>query len=206
MIWSIFVLSLQLHPKVFTRRLAITSAISSSVPVKRAVADDDIDWLAHWSFFGLASPPIEYTTNYTEFLKLAKHDEISTIQIAVQHDCLIGTTKNGHRIALLIPDQDVPRLILDASKKNRMPFKVLPINENLQNVRNVWIFAVWSYIVFSISDLFGIVPWDTTYYGSIAERKEIFKNGKQKKSLKERLFDNESVIPNQNYTQNTSKL
>lgn len=203
MIWSIFVTSLQLNHQSLTRRLAITSAISA-IPVKKAVADD-IDWLAQWSFFGSTPPPIEYTTNYTQFLKLAKHDKISTIQIAVQHDCLIGTTNNGHRIALLITDEDVPKLILDASKKNTMPFKVLPIDKNLQSVRNVWICVVWSYIAFLISDLFGLVPWDTTSYGSIAQRKEIIKNGKQKKSLRERLFAN-NIIQAYNHTQNTTKI
>lgn len=175
-----------LHTDI-TRRSLVSTTLISSVPPNAPEPNSPIDWYAHWSFFGLAPPPIEERVTYENLVKMSQNNEIYSIQIATQHDCLIATTNIGHRLALLIKDEDVPLFITDVMNRDKIPFKILPLDVSRKIVRQSSILILWSYIAFVGMDILGFVPWDTTPYSSISERKNITEKGMQVPSLKNRL-------------------
>ena len=79
---------------------------------------DKIDPYAHWSFFGLAPPPIEKVLSYDELLNEIQNENIVSVQIAIQHNCVIATTIKGHRLSCLIPDNKFQQLLDDSADKD----------------------------------------------------------------------------------------
>ena len=91
-------------------------AVAAGNPAMPADGRLTADPLAHWSFFGLAPPPISGSLTYDELLARAEAGQVASVQIAVQHDCVVATTLLGHRLACEMPDSLFPRLLLDSMK------------------------------------------------------------------------------------------
>jgi hypothetical protein len=115
----------------------------------------------------------------------AKAENLATIQTAVSHDCIIATTHDGMRFASMVADKAVPTLLMDCEKPDgRLPFLVLPMDENRAAVRDVATQLLNLLGVLWLADQADLLPWDTTPYGSIAEREAAQRGGeKVKKKL-----------------------
>jgi hypothetical protein len=154
---------------------------SGLVPKPNINPDDNY---AHWSFFGLAPPPIEKTITYKELLNEIKNKNILTLQTATQHDIVVATTVNGHRLASPMNDEDFSIFVLKfMDKDGNLPFIVLPYDQVRGGVRNV---AQYCAIVFSSFvglDQFNLLPWQISSFSSIKERDEFISKGKRPKKL-----------------------
>ena len=132
-----------------------------------------VDWAGHSSAFGMAPPPIQGILTYDEMLELAAAGEIATVQIAVQHDTVIATMRNGHRFASPIKDADFPWFVTDATRPDgTVPFEVLPIDPIRQKVRAAAfdLMAIMG-VLYGLDEL-DLLPWDTNNYGSLEQREE----------------------------------
>ena len=132
-----------------------------------------VDWAGHSSAFGMAPPPIQGILTYDEMLELAAAGEIATVQIAVQHDTVIATMRNGHRFASPIKDADFPWFVTDATRPDgTVPFEVLPIDPIRQKVRAAAfdLMAIMG-VLYGLDGL-DLLPWDTNNYGSLEQREE----------------------------------
>ena len=158
-----------------TARSQLQHSVLDLLPNEHPETDDPY---AHWSFFDLAPPPIERRVSYDELLIEIKHYRIVSVQIAVQHDCVIATTIRGHRLACLIPDEEFETLIMDSVDKNgNIPFTILPMDKVRSWVRS----TAQGYLnlagILWILDCFNLLPWDTTVYNSLKERQDAIDNG-----------------------------
>jgi len=133
-------------PNIFSnRRSLIANSIFASsfnandfVPVKKNInIDNSVDYYAHWSVYGLVPPPIEKSITQEELISEIENNDIISLQIAVQHDCVIATTIKNHRLSCLIKDKDFNTFV-DQFKDsdNSLPFTVIPIDENKQKLRH----------------------------------------------------------------------
>lgn len=179
------------------KTLANTNEFDSNITTipQLYIQDDQIkinnnDPYAHWSFFGLAAPPIERSISYVELIKLIKNNKIFSVQIAIQHNCIIATTKEGHRLSCLLADKYFQDLILDSiDKDGRLPIKVLPIDPIRTKIRNgAQSLLVSSCLLYIAADL-DLIDIDTTSYGSIKERDKIYDSGKKKEKFLKSLLD-----------------
>ena len=171
-------------PPVLDRRGALTAAAaalvasvpkgaqaSSSGSLSEPVATPD--YAAKSSFFGLAAPPVQGMWSYEQLLAEARAGTIASVQIAVQHDCVVATTTQGHRFSCLLPDERFPDLLADAmSADGSMPFEVLPMDEMREQIRSAALFNLNLLGLLWVADMAGVLPWDTTPYGSLAEREK----------------------------------
>tara|TARA_B100000902_G_scaffold397269_1_gene460497 strand:+ start:7417 stop:8076 length:660 start_codon:yes stop_codon:yes gene_type:complete len=106
------------------------------------------DKYAHWSIYGLVPPPIEKTINYENLVNSINNNTISYIEIAVQHDCIIGTTIDNHRWACLLPDSEIPKLINDTKDINgKQNVKIIPTNPTKVKIRNIAQIFFYIYII-----------------------------------------------------------
>ena len=105
------------------------------------------DKYAKWSMYNFVPPPIEKSITYEELINLIRHEDIKSVQIAVQHDCVIATTNNNHRLACLLPDVDFPMFLLDAADTNgALPFEVLKMDRmrvKLREFSQVFAFCIY---------------------------------------------------------------
>ena len=166
------------------------------------------DPYGHWSFFGLVPPPVEAVITYDELLEKIKNNTIFSVQIAVQHDCIIATTIENHRLSCLVPDEKMNDLILDTMLKNgNLPFYILPIDPVKSKIRDIAQIIFGTTLGFYIAAEFNLIDYDTTPYSSIKERDDFIKSGKKPKKmfkyLKENLFNN-TIVKNKNITNNTT--
>ena len=166
------------------------------------------DPYGHWSFFGLVPPPIEKVITYEELIENIKNNTIFTIQIAVQHDCIIATTIENHRLACLIPDEKLDTLIIDSMQKNgNLPFYILPIDPIRSKIRDIAQIIFGTTLGIYIASEFDLIDYDTTPYGSIKEKEEFLKTGKKPKKmfkyLKETYFNNNKTL-NTNISNNNN--
>tara|TARA_Y100000591_G_scaffold333389_1_gene376981 strand:+ start:12478 stop:13110 length:633 start_codon:yes stop_codon:yes gene_type:complete len=126
------------------RNLIANSIFASSfnqndyVPVKKNVnIQSSIDYYAHWSIYGLVPPPIEKSITQQELTREIENKNIISLQIAVQHDCVIATTVENHRLSCLIKDKEFNTFIEQfRDDDNSIPFTVLPIDKNKQKLRH----------------------------------------------------------------------
>lgn len=121
--------------------------------------------------------------SYDELLSEARAGGVASVQIAVQHDCVVAKDQKGHRYACLMPDEHLPQLILDAMKSDgSVPFDIIPLDQVRATVRDV----AWASLNFLgvlwVADLAGLLPWDTTPYNSLKEREEAAQNEEQQGS------------------------
>jgi ATP-dependent Zn protease len=157
------------------------------------------DPFSYWSNYGLVPPPIEKIISYDDLLENIKNKTIFSLQIAVQHDCVIATTKQGHRWACLVKDKNFPQLLLDVMDKNgNMPVYVLPQDPIRSKIRNVAQTIFYSSALFYILSDLDIIPYEFKKYNSIKEREEALRSGKKpKKFLKSLLI---KILNNTNIT------
>ena len=70
-------------------------------PKSHKIINNNIDYYAHWSIYGIIPPPIEKSITKRELINEIDRENIISLQIAVQHDCVIATTIKNHRFCLL---------------------------------------------------------------------------------------------------------
>lgn len=105
------------------------------------------DKYAHWSIYGLVPPPIEKTINYEDLVNSINNNTISYIEIALQHDCIIGTTINNHRWACLLADSEIPKLIDDTKDTNgKQNIKIIPTDPTKVRIRNLAQIFFYTYV------------------------------------------------------------
>tara|TARA_Y100000022_G_C13186485_1_gene345975 strand:+ start:243 stop:947 length:705 start_codon:yes stop_codon:yes gene_type:complete len=160
------------------------------------------DPYGHWLFFGLVPPPIEKVITYDELIENIKNNTIFTIQIALQHDYIIATTIENHRLACLVSDKKINDLILDTMQKNgNLSFYILPMDPIRSKIRDFAQILFGTTLGIYIASELDLIDYDTTPYGSIKERDDFIKSGKKPKKilnyLKETFFNNTT---NNNYS------
>lgn len=112
------------------------------------------------SFSSLA-PSRVHSLDYDSFLAKARQREFETVQIAVQHDHVVGKTREGKRYVTYLPDSSFPTLLSDAMDREGIPFRVLPMDKVRSSVREVAKGAFSAFVVLCIlvpermRDLFG---------------------------------------------------
>jgi len=111
------------------RRSVIAGTIfSQTVNDYNIAKTKNIDYYAHWSVYGLVPPPIEKSITKEELVKEIDKNNIISLQIAVQHDCVIATTIKNHRLSVLIKDKDFDNFVNQfRDKDNSLPFTLIPI-------------------------------------------------------------------------------
>lgn len=149
-----------------------------------------LDQYSHWSFFGIAPPPIKKVLSYQQLLEKIHNNTIYTIQIAPQHDSIIATNYKGYRYACQVKDKNFDKLIEDSlDENNNLPFIVLPIDENRQKVRNAAQLIFFPSLIFYILADLDIIDYDTNSYPSWNHRQEAYKNGKKPTKFLKSLLD-----------------
>ena len=137
---------------VFTdRRSIIAGSIFSQryMPNKQKKLDkNNIDYYAHWSIYGLVPPPIEKAITKQELIHEINKENIISLQIAVQHDCVVATTVANHRLSVLIKDKDFDNFINQfRDEDNNLPFIVVPFDKNRQKLRTTAQITLGLYIL-----------------------------------------------------------
>ena len=159
--------------------LGFAAAAAAGLVASPASAKEKIDYAGHTSF-GFVPPPISGTWTYAELLEQARAGNIDTVQIAVQQDRVVATTKGDHhRYSCAMPNKDVPFFLTDAlGADGILPFTYLQQNPLLLQVRAGAIAACALSLVAFVADQLGLLPWDTTPYNSIEEREEAQAEGR----------------------------
>ena len=97
-------------------RRAVTVALSAALAFRSpsiAPALEGVeDPYSHFSFG--APPPIEREVTYDELVSSIRSGTVANLQIAVQHDCVVATTVNGHRWSCVMQDEEVPFLVMES--------------------------------------------------------------------------------------------
>tara|TARA_B100001093_G_C26796581_1_gene1001374 strand:+ start:757 stop:1317 length:561 start_codon:yes stop_codon:yes gene_type:complete len=147
----LIILSLTLFPSNVlntNRREIIKNSILSQPIINNVhIEKDKIDYYGHWSFYGLIPPPIEKTISLNELKEEIIKENILSLQIAPQHDCIIATTIKNHRYSCLIKDKDFNYFLKEEESKNLLNFQVLPIDKNRQKLRNIGKIVFGAYII-----------------------------------------------------------
>ena len=124
-----------------------TQPYSQLKAITKKNIDNNIDYYAHWSIYGLVPPPIEKSLTKEELITEILSENIISLQTAVQHDCVIATTIANHRLSVLIKDQEFDNFVNQfRDSDNNLPFIVLPIDKNLQKIRHFAQFWLGLYI------------------------------------------------------------
>lgn len=106
-------------------------------PKTHKIISNNIDYYAHWSIYGIIPPPIEKSITKRELINEIDRENIISLQIAVQHDCVIATTIKNHRLSVFIKDKDFNNFVEQFRDiDNNLPFTVIPIDKNRQKLRN----------------------------------------------------------------------
>lgn len=169
----------------FGRRGVLSAAASTLIPEAKPAKQDPgtpevpatrpakQDFAAKSSFFGLAAPPIQAAWSYDELLREARSGTVATVQIAVQHDCVIAVTTSGHRYSCLLPDRKFPVLLADAMLPDgSMPFEVLPMDAMRAQVREAAKIVAQLGGTYVVADFIGLLPWWAAPYNSLEEREQ----------------------------------
>lgn len=127
---------------IFTnRRSIIAGSIFSQklIPNKQnKIEKREIDYYAHWSVYGLVPPPIEKVITREELVNEINKENIISLQIAVQHDCVIATNIKNHRLSCFIKDKEFNEFVNQfRDNNNELPFRVIPIDKNKQKIRRL---------------------------------------------------------------------
>ena len=142
---------------------AILSRVARPRPVfaESAVTDDAY---SHWSFFGLAPPPIAGILEYEDLVGWAKSGAFRTVQPAVQHDVLIATTLRGWRYAAFVRDSDIATFVLDCTTDTSVPFTLLARDPTRAAVRDVAALLLDTTLLALIADQWDLLPWKLTSF------------------------------------------
>lgn len=156
----------------------VDNTIFKLSPTFNNLDNNNDDKYAHWSLYGLAPPHIEKTINYKELIEYVDKNLVYSLQPAFWHDCIIVTTKNGHRLTFSIKEKDYDNLFTDILKKNNNIY-ILPVDPIRSNIRNVaQVFFYPSFLFYILSEL-DIIPYQIVTYNSIKERDEFKKLNKK---------------------------
>ena len=145
-----------------TRRAILFSAPAALIAPPSSASDDPY---SHWAY-GKVPPPIEKTIGYDEVMQEIRDGQIESLQVAVQHDCVIATTKEGHRHSVLIPDDELSALMLDAMNED-VHLPLLPVSDTLQSVHTL---AQLSLATGVASTLYDLATGNFVQYGSLDQR------------------------------------
>ncbi len=163
------------------------------------------DWYSHWSFFGIAPPPIKSTITYDELINEINNNNIYSVQIAVQHDCIIATTNNGYRLSCLVPDEKFNDLYIDVMNSNgELKVRFLPIDEIKSNIRKTAQISFYSLCMYYLLSELNIIDVDTTPYSTIKERDDARNSGKPPKKIIGTIKDTIYFINKNNNTKNNN--
>lgn len=122
--------------------------ISNNKKISKNNPTNSIDYYAHWSIYGLVPPPIEKVISEEELINEINENNIISLQISVQHDCVIATTTKNHRLSALIKDKNFISFVKQfRDNNNKLPFTVIPIDENKQKIRRLAQFWLGLYTV-----------------------------------------------------------
>lgn len=155
---------------------ALVAAAPLSSPASTSASDERTasqrkDPYTHTSFFGLAPPPISGQWSRDQLVAEARSGHLASMQIAPQHDCVFAVTTAGRRYVCMVRDEDFPSLLLDAIGPDGMyAFEVLPMDAGRAAVRSSAGGALKCALAVAAADFLGLLPWDTTPYGSLAQR------------------------------------
>ena len=200
-LFQLFLSSTFINTVHFDRRTIITSIPPTLNRLANKVNKDFVDLApnehnktddpyAHWSFFNLAPPPVKQVLNYDELLYKINNDQIVSIQIAVQHDCIIAISNEGYRYTAPIKDNDFNILISDSIRKNgNIPFEIKKIDIMRKLIRDFAISTLETASILFIFDTFDLLPWDTTSYSSIKEREDAIRSGEKPKKWYKQIID-----------------
>lgn len=142
------------------------------------------DPYAKWSLYGFVPPHIEKAINYEELLEMINNNQIFTIQMMIQGNQLLVTTKENHRLSCAIDDDKLKDLqILAINKNGKKNFNILPIDPLRSRVREIGKFSLVYIIVYYILAELNIIDVDTTPYSSIKERNDYINSGKKPKRV-----------------------
>ena len=110
--------------RMIARRALVAGLVAASLPAppQRATAS-------------LAPPPVSRVLEFSDCVRDAA--EFSTVQIATQHDHVVGITHDGQRVVCVIPDAAFPDFLLETMSEDGLPFRVLPMNPVRAAVRDV---------------------------------------------------------------------
>ena len=139
-------------PSIFTdRRIIMSNTIFSSrnfLFKNKVEKNYTVDKYAHWALNGLIPPPIEKSISKEELINEINKKNILALQISVQHDNVIVTTKKNHRLSCKIKDIEFNNFINEFRDENKqIPFQVIPIDTNKQEIRNFAEFFFGAYII-----------------------------------------------------------
>lgn len=187
---TLFLVSSLILPPSIDRRTFLTGSFYSEIIQKMSLETvpeqniDPNDNYAHWSFFGAAPPPIEKVITRDELSQEIKNKNIVTLQIATQHDTIVATTVNGHRLVSSIDDKEFNIFVLSfMDKDGKLPFLVLPYDEVRGFIRDVAQYCAIVLSSFVGLDQFDLLPWQISSFSSIKERNEFIYSGKRPKKL-----------------------
>ena len=142
------------------------------------------DPYAKWSFYGLVPPKIEKNINYEELLEMINKNEVFSVQMMIQGNQLLVTTKENHRLSCAIKNdkfEDLQILAINENGKNN--FNILPIDPLRSRVREISKFSLLYIVIYYILAELNIIDVDTTPYSSIKERNDYINSGKKPKKV-----------------------
>lgn len=181
--------SIKLNIPKYNRRhiissIVITQPILPSIaslgqPVDNIFIDNkkSSDQYSRWSFFNLVPPPIVSTINTTQLYNMINNSQISSLQIATQHDTLIITDKINHRYSLTIKDKTINQLFIDL-KHNNSSINILPIDIHRQQVHNIFKVIVLNLFLYLLANSNNLLPEYLQFktFNSLKERDEYYNN------------------------------
>ena len=157
--------------------------------IKKDINKTIKDPYAFWAY-GVVPPPIERVVSYSELLKEIHNNNIISLEIAVQHDCVIATTIKGHRISCLIPDKEFNNLLNDSRDKNGdLLVSILETSPFKRKIRNGAQFILGTTLFLFIGSELDIIPIDFIGFNSLKEREQFYKNNKKPKKIIKSIFD-----------------
>ena len=125
------------------------SFLLTSVPDPPLVSKMDL--MSQWSAQKLVPPPIEKDVAYDELLRMIQEEKsVWSLQPAVQHDIVVATLKNGHRISCSVPDQKLSELYAETFGtvyiEERDPFRA--------NIRSIAQLFLCAYLVRKLVEIY----------------------------------------------------
>lgn len=157
--------------------------------IKKDINETIKDPYAFWAY-GVVPPPIERVVSYNELIREIQNNNIMSVEIAVQHDCVIATTIKGHRISCLIPDKEFDNLLNDSRDKNGdLLVNVLETSPFKRKIRNTAQFILGSSLFLFIGSELDIIPIDFIAFNSLEEREKFYKNNEKPKKIIKSFID-----------------
>ena len=180
-------------------------SLFNPLSIKKPIYTEKDDMYSHWSFYGIFPPPIKSTITYEELVNEINNNNIYSVQIAVQHDCVIATTNEGYRLSCLMPDEKFNDLYTDSMDVNgELKIRFLPIDETKSKIRKTAQISFFSISMYYLLSELNIIDVDTTPYSSIKERDDARNSGNPPKKIIGSIISAIDFIKKKNNTNNTT--